>query len=77
LQTPVVHAAFWVHAPPGLVCGTHDADPLQKLPPVHVSGSCAFCTGLHEPDPAKHDWQTPVQIELAQQKPSLQTPVVH
>jgi hypothetical protein len=45
--------------------------------PVQVSASCALVTVVHAPVPDAHAWQTPLHVALAQQYPSLQTPVEH
>jgi hypothetical protein len=77
LHTPELHCAFVVHVPPALVSPVQVPVASQNAAPVQLSGSGPFVTVVHVPLPDAHAEHVAVHVAAEQQKPLLQTPIVH
>jgi hypothetical protein len=71
-----VHCAETAQLEPGIGCGTHAPFGSQTFAPAHVSGSGAFFTGMHAPEPGLHVMHVPPQLP-EQHVPSSHTPDAH
>jgi hypothetical protein len=77
LQTPLLQATLTGQAVPAAPWATHDPAALQKLVPVHESGSCVLVTFTHAPVPGEQLVHALALLheDDAQQMPSLHVPV--